>query len=618
MLLEVVADARDVGRDLHPLVSRTRAILRSAEFGFLGVIVRTCRQTPRFWGAPGIDTWRWRRLFQFLRIAGALILEILRLRPWRTSWLIVGTKTLLLSVGWFGLGRPDRTVGRRRRPGGQPGGDRFRVRLVVVEVVCGAHAVGGPLPKPRRRSVAAARRGCQTLRASRLRGLRIGPRIQSSAGPSADRSVGRRRPRRGREVLVARPRGASSAADRNGLTKSDSSSDATGDGGREREIGRLVVRGAGLAVLEERVVLAAEVVEGLAGEGLEGRPPLALLARGDVRRRARPGRDELADDDVLLEADQVVLGAVDGGLGEHPGRLLEGRRGEEARGVERGLGHAEEHGLGRGRLAALGEDAVVVLLELEAVDELGRQQIDVARLVDADLAQHLADDDLDVLVVDRDALAPVDLLDLLDEVALDGVLAPGVEVLLRVDRPVGDRVAGADLLAVLDQELGVVRDDVLALDDVLGADDEAPLVLDEEALDGRRHVDGGAIACGAGEDLAGLDHVAGRGEHLRLRRDAERRVVDLGRDDLDLGRTVATDDLDDAVDVADLGLALGDAGLEQLLDARQAGGDVQAGDAAGVERPHRQLRARLADRLGGDDADRLAEPTISPVARLRP
>src|SRR4051812_2771225 len=34
--------------------------------------------------------------FQFLRMAGALIFEILRVRPWRTSWLIVGTKTLLL------------------------------------------------------------------------------------------------------------------------------------------------------------------------------------------------------------------------------------------------------------------------------------------------------------------------------------------------------------------------------------------------------------------------------------------------------------------------------------------------------------------------------------------
>jgi hypothetical protein len=43
-------------------------------------------------------TWRWRRLFQFLRIAGALILEIFGWRPCRTSWLIVGTETLLLSL----------------------------------------------------------------------------------------------------------------------------------------------------------------------------------------------------------------------------------------------------------------------------------------------------------------------------------------------------------------------------------------------------------------------------------------------------------------------------------------------------------------------------------------
>jgi hypothetical protein len=43
-------------------------------------------------------TWRWRRLFQFLRIAGALIFEIFGWRPCRTSWLIVGTETLLLSL----------------------------------------------------------------------------------------------------------------------------------------------------------------------------------------------------------------------------------------------------------------------------------------------------------------------------------------------------------------------------------------------------------------------------------------------------------------------------------------------------------------------------------------
>ena len=78
-------------------VSRTRAIFRSAEFGFFGVIVRTCRQTPRFCGAPGIGTWRCRRLFQFLRSAGALTFSIFGFRPWRTSWLMVGTETRLLS-----------------------------------------------------------------------------------------------------------------------------------------------------------------------------------------------------------------------------------------------------------------------------------------------------------------------------------------------------------------------------------------------------------------------------------------------------------------------------------------------------------------------------------------
>src|ERR1700737_4380092 len=36
----------------RPLVRRTRATLRRAEFGFFGVWVRTTVHTPRFWGAP--------------------------------------------------------------------------------------------------------------------------------------------------------------------------------------------------------------------------------------------------------------------------------------------------------------------------------------------------------------------------------------------------------------------------------------------------------------------------------------------------------------------------------------------------------------------------------------
>src|SRR5439155_18808213 len=47
--------------------------------------------------------------------------------------------------------------------------------------------------------------------------------------------------------------------------------------------------------------------------------------------------------------------------------------------------------------------------------------------------------------------------------------------------------------------------------------------------------------------------------------------------------------------------------LEDLDDAGKAVRDVRAGDAAGVERAHGQLRARLADRLRGDDADRVPD-----------
>ena len=62
-----------------------------------------------------------------------------------------------------------------------------------------------------------------------------------------------------------------------------------------------------------------------------------------------------------------------------------------------------------------------------------------------------------------------------------------------------------------------------------------------------------------------------------------------------------------AADVGQRARTLRVPGLEDLDDARQAVRDVRAGDAARVECPHRQLRAGLADRLGGDDADRVAD-----------
>jgi hypothetical protein len=77
------------------LLSRTLAILRSAELGFLGVIVRTWVHTPRFCGAP--FGCRMRRCVWLLKVycnAGALLFFFFTLRPLRINWLIVGTPSL--------------------------------------------------------------------------------------------------------------------------------------------------------------------------------------------------------------------------------------------------------------------------------------------------------------------------------------------------------------------------------------------------------------------------------------------------------------------------------------------------------------------------------------------
>ena len=149
----------------------------------------------------------------------------------------------------------------------------------------------------------------------------------------------------------------------------------------------------------------------------------------------RGRRDQLPDDHVLLQAHEPVALALEGRVGEHLGRLLEGGRREEGLGGERRLGDPEDDLLGsRRRLRLLALDLLVDRVEDQAVLQLTGQQLGRALRLHPHLLQHLANDQLDVLVVDVDALRPVDALHLGHDVDLGVGAAADREDLGRVER----------------------------------------------------------------------------------------------------------------------------------------------------------------------------------------
>ena len=161
--------------------------------------------------------------------------------------------------------------------------------------------------------------------------------------------------------------------------------------------------------------------------------------------------------------------------------------------------------------------------------------------------EHLAHDQLDVLVVDVHALGLVDLLHLLDEVPLGRRRGRGSRA-ARPDTASPRRAAApASIFCPWVTRSSRPRGNVVVVLLALGVED----------------VTLRAFSCSS---------IADRSGELGHRRDALR-----------LAR------------------------LEQLDDARETVRDVGARHTTGVERAHRELRARLADRLRGDDADRVAE-----------
>ena len=277
-----------------------------------------------------------------------------------------------------------------------------------------------------------------------------------------------------------------------------------------------------------------------------------------VTGHARACGDELADDDVLLEPHERVDLPLDRGVCQDARGLLEGGRREEGIRRERCLRDAEQDRFCHGGLAVLLDRLRIRRLERVDLDVFARQELRRAGLFDLDLVQHLPHHDLDVLVVDLNTLRLINLLHLVDEVALGRLQSADAQNIMGVDRSLGDLIAGLQHCPVAHGHACAERHGILTRD---------------AALRRNRH---------RTHSLAGIFN---RSDALVLRDD---RVV--------------------------LGLAR----LKELLDARQTLGDVVARDAARVERAHRELRARFADRLRGDNADCLADLDLCLIGEIPP
>ena len=108
-------------------------------------------------------------------------------------------------------------------------------------------------------------------------------------------------------------------------------------------------------------------------------------------------------------------------------------------------------------------DRVVDIEHAGPIELLAAQERGVARFDDLDLAQHLANDHFDVLVVDLHALQAVDVLDFADQVVRQRLDTLQAQDVVRVRLAVRDRLAALDVLAFEHGEVAPLRDQLLVL-----------------------------------------------------------------------------------------------------------------------------------------------------------
>ena len=299
----------------------------------------------------------------------------------------------------------------------------------------------------------------------------------------------------------------------------------------------------------------------------------------------------------------ICLG-LNGGFRQHTRRLLEGCRGQEAIRVERCLGDSQQHCLGRCRLTAFGQHVSIGVSIDKTINQIIRQHLGITGLVHLHTAQHLPDDDLDVLITDIHTGVTIDALYLFDQVHLYRITPLDTQHILWVALTGSNWRSRRNLLAIRHHNVTCGRNGIRTLIALLKANREHALRIDEHftlCTGPYRYRLIPILSRHQGNDLIFQYLIFIIDQHLAARRQWILIKEDVGGDDAH--RTSAAvlvfDDLYNAIDLANLRLVFRHTRLKQFLHTRQTLCDVTlcSRNTTRMEGTHGQLCTRLTDRL---------------------
>src|SRR5690606_17320395 len=166
-----------------------------------------------------------------------------------------------------------------------------------------------------------------------------------------------------------------------------------------------------------------------------------------VIRQTGSGRNQSTNDDVFLQAAQIIALTGHRAFGQYAGGFLEGGSGNKAFRRQRRLGDSEQYAVIARRELLFLLGFFVFLENLGVLHLIAFDQGGVTRFNDLNLPQHLTYDDFDVLVVDHNALQTVNVLDFVNDVLSQLAHTQQTQNVVRVGRSIGNHLAFLDLLA---------------------------------------------------------------------------------------------------------------------------------------------------------------------------